>query len=218
MSLPTPPSPHPDPRAATPGLRVLLIDDGANRVQLIREELTRQGCEVVGVIEQATLIHDCVLRLKPDVVIVDSESPTRDTVENLAALHERMPRPVVVFSEDASDDPMRRALKAGVSAYVVAGLQAERLAPVLQVAIARFEQDLALRQELGRAQAQLAGRKSVERAKGILMQELGLDEDAAYKRLRRLAMDRGEPLAEVADRIIEAQALLRPHQIGVRGG
>lgn len=191
------------------GLRVLLIDDGAHRVALIREELSRQGCEVVGVIEQATLIHDCVQRLQPDVVIVDSESPTRDTVENLAALNESLPRPVVVFSEDASDDTMRRALRAGVSAYVVAGLRAERLAPVLHVAIARFEQDLALRQELGRAQAQLAARKAIERAKGILMSELGLDEDAAYKRMRRLAMDRGVPLAEVAERIIEAQNLLR---------
>jgi len=196
--------------ANTPGLRVLLIDDGAHRVALIREELTRMGCEVVGVIEQATLIHDCVLRLQPDVVIVDSESPTRDTVENLAALNERLPRPVVVFSEDPSDDPMRRALKAGVSAYVVAGLRPDRLAPVLQVAIARFEQDLALRQELGKAHAQLAARKSIERAKGILMSETGLDEDAAFKRMRRLAMDRGVPLAEVADRIIDAQNLLRP--------
>lgn len=192
------------------GLRVLLIDDGAHRVQLIREELTRLGCDVVGVIEQATLIHDCVLNLQPDVVIVDSESPTRDTVENLAALNERLPRPVVVFSEDASDDPMRQALKAGVSAYVVAGLQPERLAPVLQVAIARFEQDLALRQELSRTQAQLSARKSIERAKGILMSEQGLDEDAAFKRMRRLAMDRGVPLAEVAERIIDAHALLRP--------
>ncbi|MBA4344156.1 MAG: response regulator [Methylibium sp.] len=192
------------------GLRVLLIDDGAHRVQLIREELTRLGCDVVGVIEQATLIHDCVLNLQPDVVIVDSESPTRDTVENLAALNERLPRPVVVFSEDASDDPMRQALKAGVSAYVVAGLRPERLAPVLQVAIARFEQDLALRQELSQAQAQLSARKSIERAKGILMSEQGLDEDAAYKRMRRLAMDRGLPLAEVAERIIDAHALLRP--------
>jgi response regulator NasT len=192
------------------GLRVLLIDDGAHRVQLIREELTRLGCDVVGVIEQATLIHDCVLNLQPDVVIVDSESPTRDTVENLAALNERLPRPVVVFSEDASDDPMRQALKAGVSAYVVAGLRPERLAPVLQVAIARFEQDLALRQELSQAQAQLSARKSIERAKGILMSEQGLDEDAAYKRMRRLAMDRGLPLAAVAERIIDAHALLRP--------
>lgn len=192
------------------GLRVLLIDDGAHRVQLIREELTRLGCDVVGVIEQATLIHDCVLNLQPDVVIVDSESPTRDTVENLAALNERLPRPVVVFAEDASDDPMRQALKAGVSAYVVAGLKPERLAPVLQVAIARFEQDIALRQELSQAQAQLSARKSIERAKGILMSEQGLDEDAAYKRMRRLAMDRGLPLAEVAERIIDAHALLRP--------
>ena len=200
-----------DPPCSNPqGLRVLLIDDGAHRVQLIREELTRLGCDVVGVIEQATLIHDCVLNLQPDVVIVDSESPTRDTVENLAALNERLPRPVVVFAEDASDDPMRQALKAGVSAYVVAGLKPERLAPVLQVAIARFEQDIALRQELSQAQAQLSARKSIERAKGILMSEQGLDEDAAYKRMRRLAMDRGLPLAEVAERIIDAHALLRP--------
>ena len=92
----------------------------------------------------------------------------------------------------------------------MAGLRPDRLAPVLQVAIARFEQDLALKKELGRAQAQLTARKSIDRAKGILMNELGLDEDAAYKRLRRLAMDRGTPLADVAERIIEAQALLRP--------
>lgn len=200
-----------DPSSASAqGLRILLIDDGAHRVQLIQQELSRLGCDVVGVIDSATLIHDCVLRLRPDVVIVDSESPTRDTMENLALLNAQMPRPVVVFSEDGGDDPMRRALKAGVSAYVVAGLQAQRLAPVLQVAIARFEQDLALRQELGRAQAQLTARKSIERAKGILMSEQNLDEDAAYKRLRRLAMDRGVPLAEVAERIIEAQNLLRP--------
>lgn len=200
----------PPPDTPTPGLRVLLIDDGAHRVDLIQQELARQGCDVVGVIDSATLIHDCVLRLKPDVVIVDSESPTRDTMENLATLNAQMPRPVVVFSEDAGDDPMRRALKAGVSAYVVAGLRPDRLAPVLQVAIARFEQDLALRQELDKAHAQLSARKLIERAKGILMSETGLDEDAAYKRLRRLAMDRGVPLVEVAERVIDAQNLLRP--------
>jgi two-component system, response regulator / RNA-binding antiterminator len=200
----------PDIPSSTPGLRVLLIDDGAHRVDLIQQELRRQGCDVVGVIDSATLIHDCVLRLKPDVVIVDSESPTRDTMENLATLNAQMPRPVVMFSEDAGDDPMRRALKAGVSAYVVAGLRPDRLAPVLQVAIARFEQDLALRQQLDKAQAQLSARKSIERAKGILMSEAGLDEGAAYKRMRRQAMDRGVPLAEVAERIIDAQNLLRP--------
>lgn len=190
-------------------LRVLLVDDGAHRVALIREELVRQGHEVVDVIDSATLIHDCVERLAPDVVIVDSESPTRDTLENLAVLSARHPRPVVVFTEDAASDPMRRALRAGVSAYVVAGLHPERLAPVLQVAIARFEHEAALRAQLGKAEQQLAGRKVIERAKGILMAEAGLDEDAAYSRLRRLAMDRGKRLAEVAQSVVDAQELLR---------
>lgn len=195
--------------APASGLRVLLIDDGAHRVDLLRDALARQGCEVVGVVEQATLIHDCVLRLQPDVVIVDAESPTRDTLENLATLSARMPRPVVVFAEDGDQGPMRRAIQAGVSAYVVAGLQPQRLAPVLQVAIARFEQDLALREELSKAQAQLASRKQVDRAKGILMREQGLDEEQAYQRLRKLAMDRGEPIAQVARRVIDAHDLLR---------
>ena len=202
-------SPPPD-SPATGHLRVLLVDDGAHRVQLIRAELVRQGHEVVDVIDSATLIHDCVQRLAPDVVIVDSESPTRDTLENLAVLSVRHPRPVVVFAEDAASDPMQRALRAGVSAYVVAGLHPTRLAPVLQVAIARFEHEKALRAQLEKAEQQLAGRKVIERAKGILMAEAGLDEDAAYGRLRRLAMDRGKRLAEVAQSIVDAQQLLRP--------
>jgi len=202
--------PASEPAAQGKRLRVLLIDDGAHRVQLIRGELARQGHEVVDVIDSATLIHDCVQRLTPDVVIVDSQSPTRDTLENLATLSAAHPRPVVVFSEDPSQDPMKRALRAGVSAYVVAGMQAERLAPVLQVAIARFEQDVELRAELYRAQRQLASRKTVERAKGILMAEAGLDEEQAYVRLRRLAMDRGKRLEDLARSVIDARELLRP--------
>jgi len=190
-------------------LRVLLIDDGAGHVHEIGDELARQGHEVVGVLDSALLVHDCVQRLQPDVVIVDSESPTRDTLENLATLSAKAPRPVVVFTEDAAADPMQRALRAGVSAYVVAGLLPERLAPVLQVAIARFEHEAALRGQLAKAEQQLASRKIVERAKGILMAEAGFDEQAAYNRLRRLAMNRGKRLADVAQSVIDAQELLR---------
>lgn len=201
----------PDDIAASPApLRVLLIDDGANRVALIRDELTRQGHLVVGVVDSALTIHDCVTRLEPHVVIVDSESPSRDTLEHLAAVSATSPRPVVVFAEDPAQEPMRQALAAGVSAYVIAGLQPQRLAPVLQVAIARYEQDRALRNQLGQAQTQLAERKLIERAKGILMEEVGLSEERAYAHLRKLAMDRGQRLTQVAERIVDARSLLRP--------
>ena len=194
---------------ATP-LRVLLIDDGAHRVSLIHDELSRLGHLVVGVLDSGLLIHDCVLRLQPDVVIVDSESPTRDTLEHLATVSAHCPRPVVVFSEDASTAPMQQALKAGVSAYVIAGLQPHRLLPVLQVAIARFEQDRELRGQLEVAQSALSERKLVERAKGLLMDEIGLSEAQAYAHLRKLAMDRGQRLAQVAERVVMARELLKP--------
>jgi response regulator NasT len=202
--------PHVPEHVAPAPLRVLLIDDGAHRVSLIHDELARQGHMVVGVLDSALLIHDCVLRLQPDVVIVDSDSPTRDTLEHLSTVSASCPRPVVVFSEDASQAPMQQALKAGVSAYVIAGLQPSRLLPVLQVAIARFEQDRAVRGQLELAQSQLGERKVIDRAKGILMDEIGLSEEQAFAHLRKLAMDRSQRLAQVAERIVCARDLLRP--------
>ncbi|MFZ5540834.1 MAG: ANTAR domain-containing response regulator [Pseudomonadota bacterium] len=191
-----------------PRLRVLLVDDGAGRANALRDALARLDCDVVGVLDSPLLIHDCVQRLRPDVVIVDSDSPSRDTLENLSALSARMPRPVVVFTDDPNRALMQRALAAGVSAYVVAGMQPQRLAAVLNVAIARFEQEAALKTELAHAKEQLAARKRIEQAKGILMASRGLDENAAYAQLRRLAMDRKVKLVEIADRIIEAKSLL----------
>jgi response regulator NasT len=202
---------RPAPVTADTGapLRVLLIDDGAVHIEHIRRELSDAGHLVVGVIDRAVTIHDSVLRLQPDIVIVDAESPGRDTLENLATLSSRHPRPVVVFSEDGSDGPMEQALKAGVSAYVIAGLQPQRVNPVLKVAMARFAQDRALRAQLEDAQLKLSERQHIERAKGLLMQEFGLGEEQAYAHLRKLAMDRGQRLGEVAQRLVEAHALLK---------
>ena len=191
-------------------LRVLVVDDGARRATLICDELTKLGHLVVGVVESALTLHDCVLRLQPDVVIVDAESPSRDTLEHLAVVSNTNPRPVVVFSEDASQGPMHTALKAGVSAYVIAGLQPERLWPVMQVALARFEQDRQLRDQLTQAQLQLSDRKLIDRAKGILMDDVGLSEEQAFKHLQKLAMDRGQRMADVAQRVVDARFLLRP--------
>jgi two-component system, response regulator / RNA-binding antiterminator len=198
------------PEAERFGLRVLLVDDGAHRIGLIRDELLAAGHTVVEVVESAVAIHDCVQRLQPDVVIVDAESPTRDTLEGLATLSQSHPRPVVVFSEDDSEVPMQQALNAGVSAYVIAGLQPQRLTPVLKVAIARFEQERSLREQLYDAQLKLSERKLIDRAKGLLMDEIGLSEEAAYGHLRKLAMDRAQRLVDVAQRIVDARGLLRP--------
>lgn len=195
------------PDGARP-LRVLLVDDGAHRVGLIRDELVRQGHAVVDVLESAPALHDRVARLRPDVVIVDSESPSRDTLEHLATLSDRNPRPVVVFAEDDADDPMQQAVAAGVSAYVVAGLQPQRLAPVLRVAIARFRRARQLQAELDEAREALSTRKYVERAKGILMRASGVNEDEAYARLRRLAMNRRVSLEQVARQVIDADSLI----------
>ncbi len=193
-----------------PPLRVLLVDDGAHRVTLIRDELTRKGHLVVGVVDSALALHDCVTRLLPDVVIVDAESPSRDTLEHLALMSNTHPRPVVVFSEDGRTEPMRQALRAGVSAYVIAGLSPQRLEQVLQVAIARFEHESELRQQLGQAQSQLSDRKLIDRAKGILMDQIGLGEEQAFKHLQKMAMDRGQRLAEAAQRIVKSRQLLSP--------
>ncbi len=192
----------------TPALRVLLVNDGADRVRWMAEALIQQGHQVVGVLGEATRLHDAVCELAPDVVIVDAESPTRDTLEHLALLHERAPRPVVVFAEDEAGQAMRAALRAGVSAYVVAGLSMERLAPVMEVARARFEQDQALREELAAARAGRGDRHKLDMAKNVLMQQLQLSEGEAHRRLQKLAMDRGQSLVAVAQQVIEAHRLL----------
>lgn len=203
--------PPPAPSDLSEGpLRVLLIDDGAHRADLIRDELARQGHLVVGVVDAALLIHDTVSRLQPDVVIVDSESPSRDTLEHLAAVNAASPRPVVVFAEDDDSATMHEALRAGVSAYVIAGLRPERLVPVLKVAIARFEQDRRLRDRLARSEARLAERSLVARAKALLAESLSFTEAQAHAHLRKLAMDRGERIGQAAQRVVDALGTLQP--------
>jgi response regulator NasT len=189
-------------------MRVLLVDDGGPHVAMLGEEVARLGCEVVGVVDAAVELAATVARLNPDLIIIGAESPQRDTLENIAVVTRQTPRPIVLFTDDPDRERMQRAIRAGVSSYVVAGLAPARLRPVLDVALARFEADALLRAELEATRDELAARKRIEKAKGILMQARGLDEDAAYRELRKLAMDRGTKLIEIADRIIEAKALL----------
>jgi response regulator NasT len=193
---------------STAGLRVLLVDDGSPHIGMLRGELGRLGCDVVGVVDVAVELAKRVAQLNPDVIIIGSESPQRDTLEHIAAMSQSAPRPIVMFTDDPDREHMQRAIRAGVSSYIVAGLAPERLQPILNVALARFEADAALRAELDAARGKLADRKRIEKAKGVLMESRGLSEEAAYREMRKMAMDRKLRLIEVADRLIEAKRLL----------
>ncbi len=189
-------------------LRVMLVEDSARDASLLDAGLRAAGYDVVEVAATATALLERIVATKPDVIIIDSESPTRDTLEMLAFVHARQPRPIVLFTEDRNGRTIRAALEAGVSAYIVAGMQPERLQPILDVAVARFEQDRALREELKSMQGRLAERKVIERAKGLVMKQKGVDEEEAYRVMRKLAMDRNRRLLEIAQQIIDVSDLL----------
>jgi response regulator NasT len=141
--------------------------------------------------------------LQPDAIIMDTESPSRDTLEQVVVMSEKSPRPIVMFSQDESQDAMRRAVSAGVAAYVVNGLESERIQPLLQLAQVRFEAWQAMREETLRARQELQEHKLVEQAKRYLMKVENLSEEAAYQALRREAMVQRKRIADVARVVME---------------
>jgi len=190
----------PPPKSAR--LKIVLVDDDPDRAASVRGALARADCEVVSLLATPIELYRAVAELKPDVIIISSESPSRDAIEHIALLNREAPRPVVMFSGDRSSDTIRAAIRAGVSAYVVDGLAVERLMPILEVAVERFEAEQALREELNHTKTQLAERKLIERAKGIVMKQQRLDEEAAFQELRKFAMDKGIKMADAAEQII----------------
>ena len=189
-------------------LRVLVVDDNTERSDLLRTALQAAGYEVVAEVDSAVDILGQVRAVKPDVIVIDRDSPDRDTLEHVCMITRDEPRPIVMFTQDHNQALMREALLAGVSAYVVDGLAAERVQGIVNVAVARFEQWQGLREELNQAQASLAERKVIDRAKGILMKQRRCSEDEAYRLLRKTAMDRNERLVQVAENIIAMASLL----------
>ena len=147
--------------------------------------------------------------IDPDVVLIDLENPNRDVLEALTLASSPQERPVAMFVDRSDEQVMRAAIEAGVSAYVVAGLARERIRPVLTAAIARFHMVARLRSELDATKAALEERKTVDRAKGLLMKAKGIGEEEAYALLRRTAMDQGKKLAEIAAALITALELLK---------
>jgi len=201
------PAPSSAPSLA-PELRVMVVDSDAERSRQLRGALTLAGYHVVAELKESLALPDAVRGLKPHIVIVAADSPDRDTLEHISVTTRDAPRPVVMFTQDGASESIRAAVQAGVSAYVVDGLAPERLKSILDVACARFEAHQEMAGRLAETERQLAERKQIEKAKGLLMKKRGLSEDAAFKELRNLAMQTGKPLGEVADTLIAAAHLL----------
>ena len=189
-------------------LRVLLIDEHADRARTLAQTLERAGCIVVAQLVGPVDLHAALQASRPDMIIVDMDSPDRDTLEDMRRINAENPRPIVMFVEEEDAASIRSAVQAGVAAYVVKGANPERIRPVLDVACARFEEYQALRSELDRMRTTLADRKSVDRAKGILMTKRGMNENEAYRTLQKMAMDQGKRLGEVARHVISVADLI----------
>ena len=175
-------------------LRILLINDTAKKVGRLKAALTEAGFEVI---DESGLTIDLPARVetvRPDVILIDTESPSRDVMEQVVLVSRDQPRPIVMFTDEHDPGVMRQAIKSGVSAYIVEGIHAQRLQPILDVAMARFESDQALRAQLLARDQQLAERKRIELAKGLLMKMKDCNEEEAYTLMRRQAMSRQQKL------------------------
>jgi two-component system, response regulator / RNA-binding antiterminator len=180
----------------------------AERSRSLRIGLLQNGYNIVAVLPADVFLPDRLAQISPDMIIVDAESEARDTLEHVVMATRDARRPIVLFTNDDDTTHVRDAIAAGVTAYVVAGLAADRVKPVLDVALARFQHEEALRRELTDARSQLSDRKTIDRAKGILMSRQSLSEEEAYARLRKTAMDKGLKLGDVAQRILDVADLL----------
>jgi len=197
----------------------MIVDNDLTRTKTLEHSLKQNGFDVIAHVEDDVNLQTKCCELAPDVVIIDTESPSRDVLDNVCMItqHQTRPvvmftqdntKPVVMFSQDGDKEVVKAATKAGVSAYVVGTIASERLTPVIEAAIARFEETKQLREDLKKANDKLDERKVVERAKGILMRQRNLDEDEAYKMLRTMAMKRNIKLADLSNQLIDAAKLL----------
>ncbi|MBV7538734.1 ANTAR domain-containing protein [Duganella sp. sic0402] len=203
-----------------PNLRIVVVntvihdeDDEAlhaqaERARVLRIGLLEAGYDIIASLPPDMYLPERIAQLQPDMIIVDAESDARDVLEHVVIATRDERRPIVMFTEDQDTESMEAAVEAGVSAYVVAGLQGERIKPVLQVALAQFKREQKLLDELSDTKSKLAERKVIEKAKGLLMERQRFTEEQAYQKLRSMAMSKNLKLSEVAQRILDVEDLL----------
>jgi len=188
-------------------LKVILVDENQPRTVMLERALQDNGYNVVAHFGIDENLSDRVRMIHADVIIIDMQLPDRGILESMGVINREHPMPMVMFAEKSDTLTITDAVKAGVSAYVVDGLNAHRLKPIVDVAIARFQAFQGLKKELARTKSDLADRKLIDKAKGIIMTQRKCQEDEAYKALRKLAMDRNEKIIDVAKSVIEVARL-----------
>lgn len=186
-------------------LKILVISQSRRQLESLMGALAENAPEhhLIGRLDRAIDLPKWVADLEPDAIIMDVESPSRDTLEQIVVMTEASPRPIVMFSQDESKEAMRSAVSAGVAAYVVDGVRSERLQPILQLARVQFEAWQAMREDVLRARQELQDHKLIEQAKLRLMKVQKLSEEAAYQALRREAMAHRKRLVDVARLVME---------------
>lgn len=190
-------------------LRIVVVEKDRARADEISGALRAGGWADVTVLADDTSLTRALTETDPDVVLIDLANPRRDSLETLSEASGARQRPVAMFVDQSDPDLSVAAVNAGVSAYVVGGLSGDRVRPILETAIARFRMMSQMHSELEAAKKALAERKTIDRAKGLLIQAKGLTEEEAYQLLRKTAMDQGRRVIDVAQALITASELLR---------
>ncbi|WP_181699469.1 ANTAR domain-containing response regulator [Chthonobacter albigriseus] len=191
-----------------PPTKVAVIDDNQVRAAILEDGLRAAGAVEITVLTGMANLLKRLVALDPDVVIIDLENPSRDVLEQMFQVSRVVSRPVAMFVDQSDAQMIEAAVDAGVSAYVVDGLKKERIKAIVDMAISRFNAFSKLKRELDEAKSELAERKLIERAKGILMKHRGLSEAEAHAALRKTAMNENKRMAEIAQSVITAASLL----------
>ena len=189
-------------------LKIVIVDENPIRAAILRDGLHEAGHVNVTHIDDRNGLLARIYAIDPDVILIDLENPSRDVLEQMFQVSRAVRRPIAMFVDQSDSASIQASVDAGVSAYIVDGFRKERIKSIIDLCISRFNAFAKLQDELERTKNALEERKVIDRAKGILMKSRGLDEDAAYKALRKLAMDRGKSLAAVAKDVIDMAALL----------
>ncbi len=188
-------------------MRLLLVDPDPARAALVAEGLA--GIDPLDVLRVSSLTEADLAKFQPDLVVIACDSPDRDTLEGLREATQNNPRPVVMFVDRSEPGRAEEAVRAGVAAYIVDGLQPARVRSILEVAMSRFQLMQQLRSDLAKAQSDLASRKTIEKAKGLLMKERQIGEEEAHAMLRKLAMNSGRSMGAVAADLLSFHGVLK---------